>query len=32
LLYCFKRNLVTREKKDRTGKGPKQEFFYLCQQ
>ena len=30
LLYCFKRNLVTREKKDRTGKGPKQEFYYLC--
>jgi predicted transcriptional regulator len=30
LLYCFKRGLVTREKKDRTGKGPKQEFFYIC--
>jgi predicted transcriptional regulator len=34
LLYCFKRGLVTREKRDRPAqvRGPKQEFFYLCQQ
>jgi predicted transcriptional regulator len=32
LLYCFKKGLVTREKKDRPAqvRGPKQEFFYLC--
>ena len=32
LLYCFKRGLVTREKKDRPAqvRGPKQEFYYLC--
>jgi predicted transcriptional regulator len=34
LLYCFNRGLVTREKRDRPAqvRGPKQEFFYLCQQ
>ena len=34
LLYCFKKGLVTREKKDRPAmvRGPKQEYFYLCQQ
>ena len=34
LLYCFKRGLVTREKRDRPAqvRGPKQEFYYLCQQ
>lgn len=34
LLYCFKKGLVTREKKDRPAqvRGPKQEFYYLCQQ
>lgn len=34
LLYCFKKGFVTREKKDRPAmvRGPKQEFYYLCQQ
>jgi len=30
LLYCWNRGYVNREQKDRTGKGPKQEYFYLC--
>jgi len=32
LLYCFKKGLVTREKRDRPSqvRGPKQEYFYLC--
>ena len=32
LLYCFKKSFVTRDKRVRTGKGPKQEYAYLCQQ
>ena len=32
LLYCWNRGYVNREKKDRTGKGPKQEYFYICRQ
>ena len=34
LLYCFKKCLVTRDKRDRPAmvRGPKQEYFYLCQQ
>jgi len=30
LLYCYNKGFVNREKKDRSGKGPKQEYFYLC--
>ena len=30
LLYCYNKGFVNREKKDRSGKGPKQEYFYIC--
>ena len=30
LLYCYNKGFVSREKKDRSGKGPKQEYYYLC--
>ena len=32
LLYCYNKGFVNREKKDRSGKGPKQEYFYSCPQ